>query len=272
MSDLSERLAKTVGRHFVTLSCLQYPTEGEAKTLVFSGFVVEIAGEWFYITAGHILRDIQRAFDTGSTFDIWRLGDQTAGHKFQDTAVPYAFDIAHWRVLEDESLGLDYAAVHLGGLCRRQLEVGGVVPFSPDSWSDHTVPHDHWALVGVPSESVAYDGKTIITARLVVAPLTATDAPLLAGAKVANQFYAKLAVDVEGVLNDVDGMSGGPIAMLKYADNRWKYSIIGVQSSWYKDLRTIAACPIRSFIEALRPIVEEALRLAGGESAVALAT
>lgn len=256
----------------MTLSCLQYPKEGKVKILVFSGFVVEIAGEWFYITAGHIIRDIQRALDTGSTFDVWRLGDQTAGHSFQDTAVPYAFDIANWCVVEDESLGLDYAAAHLGGLYRRQLEVGGVVPFGPDPWSDHTVPHDHWALVGVPSESVAYDGKKIITARIVVAPLTETEAPLLAGAKAENQFYAKLVVDAEGILNDVDGMSGGPIVMLKYADNRWKYSIIGVQSGWYRAQRTVAACPIRAFTDALHPVVEEALRIAGGGSAGAVAT
>jgi hypothetical protein len=28
---------------------------------LFSGFVVDIAGEWFYVTAGHILRDIRKA-------------------------------------------------------------------------------------------------------------------------------------------------------------------------------------------------------------------
>lgn len=262
MSGLSERFRKTMGPHFVTLSCEQYPAEGESKIHVFSGFMVEIAGEWFYLTAGHILRTIRRAIDAGSVFDVWRLGDQTAGHKFQDTAVPYAFDVDHWCVLEDESLGLDYAAVHIGGLYRRQLEVGGVVPLGPDSWGDYRAPHDHWALLGVPSESVAYDGKTIITARIVVAPLVETDAPLLAERKAENQFYAKLATDSEGVVNDLDGMSGGPVAMLKYVDERWMYSIIGVQSSWYKGLRTIAACPIRSFTEALRPVVEDALKLA----------
>ena len=195
-------------------------------------------------------------------FDIWRLGDQTAGQKFQDTAVPYDFEIDHWCVLEDAELGLDYAAVHLGGLYRRQLEVGGVLPFGPDSWSDHTAPHDYWALVGVPRESVAYDGKTIITARIVVAPLAMTVPPLLAEARASNQFYAKLAGDSDGFVQDLAGMSGGSVAMLRHVDDAWKYSIIGVQSGWYPSLRTIAACPIRSFIEAIRPIVEEALSLA----------
>jgi hypothetical protein len=260
MAGLSERIRKSVGRHFVTLSCVHtHPTQDEERVLLYSGYVVEIAGEWFYFTAGHILRNLRTAIDAGSEFDVWRLGDQTAGHNFRNTGVPYAFDIDQWFVLEDNSLGLDYATVHLSGLYRRQLEVGGVIPFHLDAWSDHTVPHDRWALIGVPTESVGYDGKTLITARIVVAPLTAANAPPTAGSKAENQFYAKLDDDPDGVVKDLVGMSGGPVVMVRNTDEGWKYSIIGVQSSWYPRLRIIAACPVRSFVDALRPIVEEAL-------------
>lgn len=262
MADLGARLNKTIGRHFVTLSCVQrFLPDGGEHIHLFSGFVVDISGEWFYITAGHILCDVRAAIDAGSAFDVWRLGDQTAGHNFKNTGVPYAFELSHWLVIEDEEAGLDYATVHLGGLYRRQLEAGGIVPFQLDAWSDHTVPHDRWALVGVPTESVGYDGETLITARIVVAPLTATSTPALAGDKGNNQFYAKLDDDPEGIVEDLVGMSGGPIVMLKH-DEVWKYSIIGVQSGWYPNLRTIAACPIRSFVDALRPIVGEALHMA----------
>jgi len=272
MADLGERLRLTLGRHFVTLSCVhQSPASGE-RIHVFSGFVVDIAGEWFYLTAGHILRDLRRALQSGASFDVWRLGDQTAGHSFRNTGVPYAFDPELWFVIENEELGLDYAIVHLGGLYRLQLEAGGVVPFGPDARSDHTIAHDHWALVGVPQESVAYDGKTIITARIVLAPLVPADAPELAGVRQENQFYAKLAEDSEGHVSDLAGMSGGPIAMARFVeDEGWKYSIIGVQSGWYSSIRTIAACPIKSFTDALQPIVEEALagerNSAGGQDA-----
>ena len=57
MGDLSNRFLKTVGRHFVTLSCMQTPASAsEEKVLLFSGFIVDIKGVWFYVTAGHILR------------------------------------------------------------------------------------------------------------------------------------------------------------------------------------------------------------------------
>ncbi len=180
MNTFTDRVARSIGRHFVSLSCVQHPPNGgEMRIHVFSGFVVDVAGQWFYVTAGHILRDIQKAMDCGSIFDIWRLGDQTAGNRFNNAAIPYAFDPNHWFVLEDADVGLDYATTHLGGLYRQQLETGGVTAIAKNAWSDPLAEHDHWALVGIPTETVSYDGKTVISARIVMAPLLPTDAPHL---------------------------------------------------------------------------------------------
>lgn len=260
MNTFTDCIAKSIGRHFVSLSCVQHaPVSGDMRIHLFSGFVVDVAGEWFYVTAGHILRDIEKALDAGSTFDVWRLGDQTAGNRFNNTAVPYAFELANWFVLEDAGVGLDYATVHLGGLYRQQLEAGGVTAIARNGWSDYLVEHDHWALVGIPSETVSYDGKTIITARFVMAPLHVTDVPPLAEQKAQNQFYAKLADGSEQFVSDVVGMSGGPIFMLKHADGAWVYNVIGVQSGWYPASRIVAACPFSVFGHALEPVVEDAL-------------
>jgi len=220
---------------------------------------VEIMGEWFYMTAGHILKDLRTAMDAGSVFDEWRLGDQTAGNKFNNVPVPYDFQLEQWSVLEDESTGLDYAAVHLGGLFRQQLEAGGVAPITKQAWGDHITQHDHWILAGIPRESISYDDTSNITAKFVMVPLLPTKPPPLPEQKAGNQFFAKLADGSEKVVSDIVGMSGGPIIMLWKVDNTWKYSIIGVQSAWYPKGRIIAACPFPSFAEALEPVVEEAL-------------
>lgn len=267
MTGLSERVGKSVGRHFVSLSCVQHPPgHGDMRVHVISGFVVSVKGEWFYVTAGHVLRDIQTALDTGSTFDIWRLGDQTAGNRFQDKAIPYGFDIKQWGVIEDDASGLDYAAVHIGGLYRKQLEAGGVSALDKGAWGTHFDEHEHWVLVGIPKEAVSYDGKTTISARFVMAPLTPTSAPPAAEQKAQNQFYAQLGNDPERFVNDVVGMSGGPVFMIGHVDGVWKYKVIGVQSSWYPSSRVVAVCPFATFGEALEPVVEEALLLAGRES------
>ncbi len=219
MDDFTTRVAHSIGRHFVTLSCVQHiPEKNEMKTHIFSGFIVTIEDEWFYITAGHILRRIQQAIAAGSTFDIWRLGDQTAGKRTDNHAVPYAFELERWLVLEDETTGLDYATMHIGGLYRQQLEAGGVTAIARNAWGDHVTEHDYWVLAGIPSETVSYDGKTKITARFVMTRVTPESAPLIAEQKAQNQFYARLLNGSEQVVNDVDGMSGGPLFMLKNID------------------------------------------------------
>ena len=259
VNDFTERVARSIGRHFVMLSCLKRsPASKEVRVHIFSGFVVDILGEWFYVTAGHILKDIRSAINDGSSFDTWRLDDQIAGNQFSNIAVPYDFQLEHWCVLEDASAGLDYAAVHLGGLYRQQLEIGGVVPFTKQAWGDYVTECDHWALVGIPRESISY-GATNITAEFVMLPLVPVEPPHSAEKKAENQFFAKIMDGSEEIIKDIDGMSGGPIVMLWKADDTWNYSVIGVQSAWYPNARIIAACPFSSFAEALETLVEEAI-------------
>lgn len=260
MQDLTTRVTKTVGKHFVTLSCVQRPP-GDAlpKTLVFSGFLIEILDEWFYVTAGHILRDIGAAIASGSEFDVWRLDDQTAGNRFAGKAVPYAFDLNNWFVLQDDSLGFDYATVHIAPFYRRQLEAGGATAIRKAIWSDHVTPADYWVLVGIPSESVHYDGESAIRARVVVAPLRPADTPEGAEGRADNQFYATPLDGSEAFFVNADGFSGGPVFALKSVGGKWCYGVVGVQSAWYRSSRTMAICPFTSFGLALEPAVAEAL-------------
>jgi len=236
-----------VGRHFVSLSCVQrHPGRDEEKILVFSGFLVEASGIWFYVTAGHILRDIRAALNAGAEFDVWRLDDQTAGNRFKGTtAIPYAFDIDRWLVVEDEKVGLDYAAVPLDPYYQRQLEAGEAIPIGKIAWGDHLTEHDHWALVGIPSEALAYDQESIITGRTVVIPLERAEEPEAADRKAENQFYARL--KNMGDVKDIDGMSGGPVFALKKVAGEWRYCVIGVQSGWYRTNRIIVSCPFSLF-------------------------
>jgi hypothetical protein len=264
--SLNERFIKTVGPHFVTLSCVQsFAGTPNEKLLLFSGFLVDVDGVWFYVTAGHILRDIRLALNAGARFDVWRLGDQTAGNRF-NTGIPFDFDCDRWLVIEKEEIGIDYAVLALKTMYRDALRAGGAIPIDKNAWGNHVTEHDHWVLIGVPSESVLYDGKSNIRARLVVAPVESIDEPPVeSGPKARNQFFARLKNDSASVLKDVDGMSGGPVFALKKVAGTWNYSVIGVQSGWYRSRRIIAACPFSSLGMALQDVVAEA-RLAVREN------
>jgi hypothetical protein len=259
MVDITPDFVRAVGKHFVSLSCVQHPLKGMPKILVFSGFVIEILGEWYYVTAGHILRDIQAAIGAGSKFNVWRLGDQTAGGRFKSSTIPYEFDESVWLIVEDSERGPDYATVHLGGIYRRPLEAGGVEALGKDAWIDHLTESDHWALIGIPSESVTYDGKSVITARLLLVPLVPADQPSGASTKSENQFYAKPVGESEQHFKNADGLSGGPVFSLKKVDHQWLYCVMGVQSAWYPSSRTLAICQIESFAIYVKEIVADAL-------------
>lgn len=258
MGDLIEHFKASAGRHFVTLSCVQTLPNGTEIAHVFSGFIAEVSGAWVFVTAGHVLRRFDEATAAGSTFSVWRLGDQTAAMgRFQDTAVPFEFSKDEWLVIEREDVGLDYAVIGLHDHFRRQLEAGGVTALDKTAWAQPTQSGDtQWALMGVPSESVRYDGKTILTARFVVVRVFPTNPPEGVGERSANQIYARLMDGSEAVVSNADGLSGGPIFAVTKADGDWKYSVIGVQSAWYRGQRLIAFCPWITFARELEKEVE----------------
>ena len=162
-------------------------------------------------------------------------------------------------MIENEDTGLDYAVVVIGGLDRAQLEAGGAAPIARSAWADHVTEHDHWALVGVPSESVDYDGESIVKAKTSFIPLEPVNAPPEAKSRSENQFYARLKTDPNDarMVKDLDGMSGGPIFAFKKVEGIWRYAVIGVQSGWYRDKRIIAACPFSSLGFELEKMADE---------------
>lgn len=262
-NNFTRHVVSHLSRHFVTLSCEQtLPGEEGRTTSVASGFIIEILGEWFYLTAGHILRRVKQAIDAGSAFDIWRFGDPESRAGAIGTSVPYGFAVSDWYVLDDESLGFDYAVMHLSELYRRQLEAGGTVAIGYKAWGNHVQNPSQWALVGIPSESVSKAGPSRINGRLVFAMLEACPPPPLAGQRAENQFYAAITGEVS-VFNDADGLSGSPVFTIYKFEEEWRYKIVGVQSAWYQTSRVLAICPIESFATSLRESLAEA-RLAGG--------
>jgi hypothetical protein len=266
--NVNDIFLEAVGKHFVTMSARQtVPGAEQAHVFVASGFVIFVEGFWFYVSAGHVIRNIQSAIAAGSTFDTWRLGDQ-AGRSPFDSGITFDFDPAKWIVIRDERVGLDYAALALRELYWKGLQTGGIIPIGRDTWGDHVTECHQWVLVGVPAETVTSDGVNIIRARLVSTAVKETEAPEAAGEKVENQFYAKLIDGSEAVVKNVEGMSGGPVFATYKTETGLAYKVIGIQSAWYPTLRIIAACPFSSLGFGL----EEAVRTLRERGATAAAT
>ncbi len=261
MGELSDILLGAIGKHFISISCAELDVNNEpVQAFVFSAFVIEIVGEWFLLTAGHVLTEIERARAAGKRLDVWRLGDQTGNRRFGSGSVPFDYNAEDWLVIDNRDTGLDYAALPLRPIYRAALVRAGIEPIREHVWDNPwTDDFERRALIGIPAESVHYDGNTQIRLKITLAPMSPTTPPAFTEEKADNQFYSKLDDDPLGVIQSIEGMSGGPIFSCKREGDVLRYRLLGIQSSWYKSDRITAGCPVATFAKA----VEEALRQHG---------
>src|SRR5688500_2329675 len=111
-ANINDIFLQRVGRHFVTLSCMYTPPNStEEQVKLFSGFVIAVDDLWFYVTAGHVPSRIKAGIDAGGKFDVWRLGDQAARGPFTEFGIPFDYVPGDWLILDDQAIGLDYAAL-----------------------------------------------------------------------------------------------------------------------------------------------------------------
>lgn len=257
MANLNERVMKSTGRHLVTLSyVVKTPADEEEHLELISGFIIEIHGIWFYVTAGHVLTKIDELMTIGAKFDVWRLSDYTAGGNLKNMGIPIHFDFSSWLILHDELIGLDVAVLPLEDLYRRNLEAGNTVPVPDGAWAVEDVADAYWALVGVPYESVTYDGNTQISARAVMVVLEPVSQSEIPGDTKPEKFYGRLIEGSDSVVACVEGMSGGPVFAFRKSPEDWEYVLVGVQSGWYPSSRIVTVFRFSEFAYALKQALE----------------
>lgn len=260
-------LRHNAGRHFVALT-YRLRKDREVHNTFASCFLVELAGDWFLLTAGHWLKHeetgLERLLAAGYRIDKIVLVDAFAGHT--GSPLPFSFDMADWLAIYDDAEGFDIAALPIHPFYRRGLESAGVSAIElhatgPAEFHEDSQP----ALVGVPAES--FEKKGADTAmKLVLVPLTAYagDSLPAKGDSILAQMPTDPA-DAAHRVEDVVGMSGGPIfRIVTKAGKHKKYWLVGIQSGWYANSRVVRFCPIDAFVAALEEVLEETPRATGG--------
>ena len=72
-----------------------------------------------------------------------------------------------------------------------------------------------------------------------------------------DRFFARVPVlaspnQDQGTIEDIDGMSGGPVFAVQFTDaETLRYWVVAIQSKWLPDSRIIAACPIQPLADAI---------------------
>ncbi len=238
---------------------------GEIKSDAYSAFVISAEGLWFLVTAGHVPRRIRELTEKGCEYKGAALVDNFGtGAKY---FAPITFDLRTTQpsIQEDDVKGTDLAVYALGELYCRQLAANGIVPLAEGQWNNPSADFDGCFVIGLPSQFIKQVGTDDrpgeIDTTVVWIPLRPCSEPAEMK-KGGERFYAKLPDDIfrsDGVeLKDVDGMSGGPIFIVKkLPDGSQKYCVLALQTSWRRDLRVIAGNYIKPVGEGIAAAVRE---------------
>lgn len=216
-------------------------------------FVVSIDKDWFLVTAGHCLKDIEYLVKKqGYKFVQCRLVDTNGIYANHQQPIPFDFLDAYQFYLTDP---FDYGIVYLREHYRELLLVNNIKPLNEETWEKQPVNPDFYWLLGVPDELVQErDGRySTITTFHPVKPLNErppefkkTNAPV---------FYGEVALG--DAVSDIKGMSGGPVFSFKEDSGNLRYWLHAVQSGWIKSKRYISALLTTPFMIALKDDIKK---------------
>jgi hypothetical protein len=274
-----QEFIRSLGRHFVNLCWIDETpntiygaaNNGHGKPFTTSAFIISVLGNWFLVTAGHILADIKRAREAGQRLTNFML-DDTWGPTSKFPSMHFEFDDVPWKChIDQKEQGLDYGVMQLVGNIRDRLEANGVEAVTECYWKEVPEDFEQYFLLGTPDKLQKVDAtgglhvrRTLIrfdVERLIDPP----EIPSTTFPRIYYKIPAKLSEHETGeLLTDIDGMSGCPLYGVK-TDNEGKHRIyvVGIQSGWRADLRIAFASPLKVLGENLEILVNRSLSAVG---------
>jgi hypothetical protein len=259
--------------HFVAMTWLDVPKSnpkgdrtGERSSIV-SGFIMSVSGYWFWVTAGHICADLKSLPSANRKIIQAKFLDSPHLPHSGQNHVPFPVDyIEHIQHIYNEDSGIDYGVIILRPNTTALLHAGGVIPLSEDYWKDIPENLGPFLLLGIPSMLTKVNAS--LTSHHVsispgIAPLRFEPNPPIDLESKIPRFYARLIDTTDDgkpngtPLDDIDGMSGGPIFGLRTTDgDQIEYYLVAMQSSWFKGLRMICGCLAARLGEAILEQIE----------------
>jgi hypothetical protein len=266
---------KFMARHLVGLTGFykSYDRDGKAfaeGAFALSGFVVEIAGIFFWVTAGHCLEEL---LDTPLREGSLRLFHTGFADYFGSKAqhfepIPYTYEPGSAFYLQQPELGLDFGLLPLSSLTCRALIANGIKAVGRENWvHQHRIQFEHYKMLGFPAHRIEYSrmGPQLtagIGAQMIqIDRLDPTEVP----AERGEYFAGRIPDHVQ--IASIEGMSGGPIfGFRKNESGRWTYHIVALQSAWREQSRLIFGCSLPTFAEGAYQVVQACLEKVGSDS------
>jgi hypothetical protein len=240
----------------------------DIQAFLISTVLISVRNFWFLVTAGHTLEDTQKRLQSGRRILKSRLLDGTSG---MAGSIPFDLDLS--KIFHIDRDGHDYGLIPLRPLFSQSLMQGGIRPLTEKHWTDIPEVAENYYLLGFPKQAQTVKvtsnnsgGDIRIDFGCPLLPLERISTPPEAIDSPVKRFYANVPIvsipkEIEAEnssLTDISGMSGGPIfGVKKIEQNRLRYWIVAIQSSWLPQSRTLAACFIKPFIDSVTKVLEQ---------------
>lgn len=258
--DADAQFVRYLSHFLVSLGCVSVssrliPPAKEQKFFT-SGFVIEVGGEWYLVSAGHVFNQIaeyRRAWpDLIHEFVIFS-GFGTFATDRELTRFGYRDPV----YCVDRPEGLDFGAIKLTPAERSRLSLNGILAVEERYW-DQSLPAEFsdFALLGLPFQNM--DVKTPGEAGLQPVYLRVSslpDKPAEYAAHSDPMRYFRVMEPSRSDLN-IEGMSGCPVFAFRQQEGKDITALIcGVQRSWLPRQRVTTATDLRFAASLLRDAV-----------------
>lgn len=224
--------------------------ETVSRQFIVTAFVLSAADQWFLITAGHCLRDIEKLLSQGSEIESCALIDTMGDGAINEYTIPFAYENASPEYLSDD-LEFDYGVIPLSHYYRQLLETNNIQSLTEQVWDKQPDKFEFYKLIGIPYEllEITPNYINVTTTLLDIEPLDKM--PDGISKTSSSQFVGKIILG-KGVKN-IKGTSGGPIfGFRENPPGTLKYWLVALQSRWLPTSQIVIGCPTKLLGQFLR--------------------
>lgn len=227
-----------------------YKTDDKKSSVkVYSGIVFQSGDLYCWLTAGHIIKDLEKAI---------RIEPVKINAMMWADGLPVPFPVHDRDNLEFyyfPNNNIDIGYIILKGMDKSNLLKNNYIkPMNIDSFKAYTGEIVGYYLVGYPSESVENlgidaDGMRRLKTKCYCLPVQKlTEIPEVDYVPNGEFFGSICDKYLFDKVVDVEGMSGGPLISIYLKNNQLFYRLAGIQRGWFQNNRIIIAETFESLL------------------------
>lgn len=253
VQENNDEMVRFFHRHVIPIHLL-FRKGSEEKACLITTFVMSIYDQWFLVTAGHCIEDIEENLINGYEIARCRLIDFMGSGARHAEPIPFDYqESSASKLCYDPKY--DYGILYLNENQVRLLKANGIQALNEEVWEKQPDSVDFYMLLGVVNElSDVTPNSAHITSTLHKV-IELPDRPADFGETEAPTFWGR--IHLKDPVTDIAGMSGGPIFSIHRKENGdLRYWLHAIQSRWLPSQKLIAACLARPVGIFLKEVME----------------